>query len=153
MLNDAMFSIVEDITDPDRDMLIVRARMPNHIEKHFADFPVYESTASDYRYRAFVPRLIVMEQIAKVINNIDYSNFKNSVKDHALKDAYLDVWSDMYKLQHEFHGTTPWWQTYRYATPCISSYDQYDHISDPQGYEDDVDEDYQPLNLAPYRII
>jgi len=39
--------------------------------------------------------------IAKRIEDIDYNNFKNSVDDRKLHDAYAKVWGDLYGLNEK----------------------------------------------------
>lgn len=95
-LNDAFFSIVDD---GHKDGLLVRARRAGDLERHFAGFEVQETPARDYRYRARVGRMFLAETLYQAAMNIDYSNFKNSVKDHKLHDAYSQVWSVMGSLQ------------------------------------------------------
>jgi hypothetical protein len=53
----------------------------------------------DYRYRAVVKRADVERKMALEINAISYDNFKDSVKDTELHDAYLKVWRTMMELQ------------------------------------------------------
>lgn len=102
-LNDAFFSIVEPGTDlPPKDRkgnLVVRARMRGDIEKVFRGSKVKETPARDYRFRAIVPRARVAEVIAWRIKNIDYGNFKNSVKNDKRHKAYGRVWGVMLSLQ------------------------------------------------------
>ena len=54
---------------------------------------------ADYRYRAVVKRAEVERKIASEINAISYDNFKDSVKDRQLHDAYLKVWRTMLEVQ------------------------------------------------------
>lgn len=113
MLNDAMFSIVED--KDDKTQLVVRARRKGDIEHVFLvdEREVNESDLSDYRYRIFVDRDRVEEVIAGEIRRIDYGNFKDSVKDKQLHDAYLQVWTAMWRLQEDLHPKTEvWWNHY-----------------------------------------
>jgi hypothetical protein len=76
----AYLSVVQDRTNP--DMLLVRARVKGDIEKHFPDSITTETPDADYLYRANIPRQEVATAIARIATDIDYSNFKNSVKDH-----------------------------------------------------------------------
>jgi hypothetical protein len=54
---------------------------------------------SDYLYRAVVPRNELADAVAAQIKDIDYANFKSSVKDDVLHEGYLDVWQAMAALQ------------------------------------------------------
>jgi hypothetical protein len=97
MLYDCFFSIVKkDCAD---DELMVRARRPGDIEKVFKGYTAQEYTYSDYHYRCAIPKSVVIEKLTTEIDDIDYSNFKNSVKDNALHRAYIDVWFTMSRLQ------------------------------------------------------
>lgn len=111
MLNDAMFSIVEDTKQPTN--LVVRSRVKGAIEDYFG-VKAIETANSDYRFRCFLPREEVMVVIADAIFDIDYNNFKNSVDDDDLHDAYLDVWTAMYKYQSIDYPNTSW---LNYRTP------------------------------------
>lgn len=99
MLNDAFFSIVKK--DCARDELLVRARRPGDIEKVFPEAKgrVERSTKSDYAYRAVIKTHVLKTAIDGEINRINYSNFKDSVTDDPLHDAYMAVWMAMAKLQ------------------------------------------------------
>jgi len=96
-LNTAFLSIVhKDCADHE---LLVRARREGDIEKVFPDAKVIRSTDSDYLHRAVVPRDEVADALAAQIRNIDYGNFKSSVKDDILHESYLEVWEAMASLQ------------------------------------------------------
>lgn len=97
MLNDCFVSIVNK--DCARDELMVRARRPGDIEKLFPKAKVTEFTASDYHYRAAVKRTDIAEALVSELGRVTYSNFKDSVTDNPLHDAYLKVWSAMATLQ------------------------------------------------------
>jgi hypothetical protein len=97
MLNDCFFSIVAK--DCSRDELMVRARRPGDIEKLFPEARVTEFTASDYHYRAAIKKAAIKVALVGEIDRIVYSNFKDSVADRPLHDAYLKVWNAMSYLQ------------------------------------------------------
>jgi hypothetical protein len=96
-LYDCFLSIVNKDCGPDE--LLVRARRNGDIEKIFPNANVTKYTKSDYLYRAVVPRADVLNAMAVEIEDIDYGNFKDSVKDPSLHRAYLDIWSIMSRLQ------------------------------------------------------
>lgn len=115
-LNDAFFSIVDEKakerqrkTDRPlaRDVLVVRARRERDIQRVFGQqmriagrkLVVTENEATDYRFRARIPRSVVKEVMAAEVDRIVYGNFKDSVEDSALHAAYSAVWSVMYRLQ------------------------------------------------------
>lgn len=97
MLSDCFFSIVKK--DCARDELMVRARRPGDIEKLFPKAQVTEYTASDYHYRAAVKIAAIGEALVAELGRVTYSNFKDSVDDRPLHDAYLRVWTAMASLQ------------------------------------------------------
>ena len=99
LMNDAMLSIVrhKDRTDD----LLVRARIAGDIERVFPDAQVVEGAGTDYRFRAAVPRSTVAEAVSRRLLDIDYGNFKNSVREPERHDAYFDVWHAMYGMQEK----------------------------------------------------
>lgn len=96
-LNDAFLSVVSKNCKPDQ--LLVRARVKGHIEAVFPDAVVSESTTTDYRYRAVVSRIEVADALIGQVMSLDYSNFKNSVRDNRLHDAYAAFWNVHARLQ------------------------------------------------------
>ncbi len=107
MLSDAFISIVKK--DCGDDELLVRARRAGDIQRVFgARVRVQRATDADYLYRAVVSRDDVQEAIDHQIGGINYPNFKMSVKDKPLHDAYLSVWHDMVKLQRPAPYSTPY---------------------------------------------
>ena len=118
MLNDCFLSFVsKDCAD---DELMVRARRPGDIEKLFPDAKVTKYTKSDYLFGAPVKKDAVRAALVAEVDRIVYNNFKNSVRDHALHDAYSSVWSTMADLQPlpPYSGNMPsrsildsdWWR-------------------------------------------
>jgi len=99
MIN-SFLSIVEDREDP--NLLLVRARFPDDINRIFPDAVLFRKPNSDYRYRALIPRAEVVKAIAGQIENIHYDNFKNTVSEPDRHDAYFDVWGDMERAQQEY---------------------------------------------------
>lgn len=96
-LNDAFLSVVDKSTK--QGCLLVRARRAGDIERVFPGAAVRESVNTDYRYRADVLRTAVADMLAERIKAIDYDNFKDSVADDELHNAYSSVWSVMGRLQ------------------------------------------------------
>jgi ASC-1-like (ASCH) protein len=99
--NKGFISIVRDRQND--DALLVRARRKQHLEEIFPEFKssIIETRHADYRWRVFIKEKDVMVIIARQISLIDYDNFKNSVRDEDLHDAYSEVWSVMYGLQRQ----------------------------------------------------
>lgn len=97
MLQGCFLSLVSKDCEPDE--LLVRARREGDIEKLWPDAKVTEYTKSDYLYRAAISKLDIALALAHEVNEIDYPNFKDSVEDEALHDAYTEVWFIMAGLQ------------------------------------------------------
>ena len=93
-VNNGWLSIVEDYNDEER--LLVRARKLEHITNTFPDCDYFKDSDADYPYRAFIDRDTVAKAIAHSVGKIDYPNFKNSVQDGRLHNAYNEVWHTMY---------------------------------------------------------
>ena len=74
MTNDSYLSIVSKDCGPAE--LLVRARRAGDIEKVFPEAKVTRNTNSDYLYRAVLPRDVVKQALAAMIDHIDYPNFK-----------------------------------------------------------------------------
>ena len=98
MTNNSYLSIVAKDCGPAE--LLVRAGRAGDIEKVFPDAKVIRNTKSDYLYRAVLPRDVVKQALAAMIDKIDYPNFKDSVEDSSLHAAYAGVWHAMAGLQH-----------------------------------------------------
>lgn len=99
-LKRGFLSIVDK--DVPQGWLLVRSRVEDHIVHYFPDARVERTGGMhrDYLYRAAVPR----EEVARVLtdyilNDITEGNFKASVKDRKLHDAYMAAWSVFARLQ------------------------------------------------------
>lgn len=100
MMNDSFISIVSKAPAKDGELL-VRARRPGDIEKVFGrKTKVTRATDADYLFRAIVAKEDVTRAIQNEVMRIDYSNFKDSVVDDELHDAYLKVWTAMAATQN-----------------------------------------------------
>ncbi len=97
--NNSFLSIVKNRDN--NSELLVRARVKGDIENIFPSANVFEDELADYRYRAFIDKRLVSEEISTNLLNIDYDNFKNSVdwSDQKRKQAYSRVWSALLELQ------------------------------------------------------
>jgi hypothetical protein len=71
MTNDSYLSIVSKDCGPAE--LLVRARRAGDIEKVFPEAKVTRNTNSDYLYRAVLPRDVVKQALAAMIDHIDYA--------------------------------------------------------------------------------
>jgi hypothetical protein len=97
MLSDAFFSIVHK--DCARDELLVRARRRGDIEKVWPEAKVTEIDTADYLFRAVIKRADITAALSGEVQRITYGNFKNSVEDGPLHDAYMRVWTAMASVQ------------------------------------------------------
>lgn len=97
MLNNAFISVVDKAPDPTQ--LVVRARVEGHIEAVFPKAEVIRDASGDYLFRAFIDRADVADAMFKAVMDIDYPNFKNSIKDDAYHNACSSVWGVMSRLQ------------------------------------------------------
>ena len=95
--NNAFLSIVENREKTIE--LLVRARVKGDIEKVFPEADVFEDNNADYKYRAFISKVIVAEKIMLKVTEINYDNFKNSVKEIERKKVYGNIWAELRKFQ------------------------------------------------------
>ena len=102
--SNAFLSVVADKENPTRGNLLVRARVRDHIRNVFPNATVFSVPGSDYAYRAWVSRADVKAAMVNQIDNLSYTNFKNSITNDAYHDAALDVWTAMYKYQQRHSG-------------------------------------------------
>src|SRR5256885_16910150 len=85
-----MLSLIEDRDDS--RYLIPRARIKGDIEATFPGASVDQSTGTDYRFRTWLKRGVVIDAVAEAVREIDYSNFKNSVLDRTRCTWHSSVW-------------------------------------------------------------
>nr|DAM52218.1 MAG TPA: hypothetical protein [Caudoviricetes sp.] len=97
MLNNAFISVVDKAPNPEQ--LVVRARVEGHIEAVFPQAEVIRDASGDYLFRAFIDRRVVAAAMQRAVMDIDYPNFKNSIKDDRYHDACSSVWGVMSRLQ------------------------------------------------------
>lgn len=95
--SNAFLSVVDKC--PDRSKLVVRSRRAGHIEAVFPDADVIRDASGDYLFRAFIKREEVAAAMAKAVMDINYPNFKNSIKDHTHHRAAHDIWHIMAETQ------------------------------------------------------
>ncbi len=103
------FSIVEKPDDRSAGTLTIRARVRSDLESlREAALPslgeVAESRNTDYRFRAKAQRSEVAAALARMIEQLDYDNFKSEVaRQQGSKRAHLyhDVWDVLYRMQDD----------------------------------------------------
>ena|SRR3974390_62251 len=78
------FSIVCKPGDAERGTLTIRSRVRSDLDALREYLPslgaIEEGAGTDYRYRARAKRGDVAKALAKMIQDLDYANFKNEVK-------------------------------------------------------------------------
>ena len=95
--NNAFLSIVENRENTTE--LLVRARVKGDVEKVFPEADVFEDNNADYKYRAFISKAIVAKKIMLKVTEINYDNFKNSVKEIERKKVYGNIWAELRNFQ------------------------------------------------------
>ncbi|MFM1885171.1 MAG: hypothetical protein RL026_328 [Pseudomonadota bacterium] len=101
------FSIVCKPGDAADGMLTVRARVRSDLEQLKAGFlpelgEILESRNTDYRFRARAPRDAVAVAMVRLVQQLDYSNFKDEVarrQGTTRAHRYHKVWDVLYGLQ------------------------------------------------------
>jgi hypothetical protein len=96
-MSDAFLSVVA--LRGQSGMRLVRARVAGDIQRVFPNAVVEETPDADYRFRAAIPCADVAATLASRLADIDYKNFKDSVRETDRHDAYMQVWSRMLALQ------------------------------------------------------
>jgi hypothetical protein len=99
--NQGFISAVDKAKNRKRD-LHVRSRRKDHLKAifpHLKDGDIAETMGGDYRFRADIPRAVVAQVVGALLTGIQYDNFKDSVKEKDLHDAYAGVWSVIGTLQ------------------------------------------------------
>lgn len=112
--SNSFLSVVDKAPNPAQ--LVVRSRRPGHIEAIFQDAEVIRDASGDYLYRAFINREEVAAAMAKAVMDINYPNFKNSIKDDTHHSAANRIWGIMADTQE-----VPPYSGNRY-TPLIQGY-------------------------------
>lgn len=94
-LKDSFVSVVAD--KDDSSMLWVRARSKRCLESMFGDgAKIKESLYNDYNYRVKIDRVEFSRMMASIaLENINYTNFKDSLIDVKRHRFYSNVWSVM----------------------------------------------------------
>lgn len=89
--NDGFVSAVVSDTNPNN--LIVRARRLEDLENVIGEgHVIYTNAGTDYKYRAEISKEDFAYIVAHEVENINYTNFKSSVKDIPLHNLYIRMW-------------------------------------------------------------
>jgi hypothetical protein len=81
------------------DCLVVRGRVKGDIELIFPHAIVSNTPNRDYAFRAVLPRAEVAAAVAMQVFELNYTNFKNSIKEEDRHTAAHRVWAVMNELQ------------------------------------------------------
>ncbi len=131
-LNNAFISAVE--ASPGSDLLKVRARKKKHLKALFPKNRIHQDKLADYRYRVFTRKATLAKILAKRVLELDYGNFKDSVKEPALKSLYSNFWFDHKAYQDK--------QDKRLVEPLrLGYYDYGRRITDLLDVDEALDED------------
>jgi 8-oxo-dGTP pyrophosphatase MutT (NUDIX family) len=103
------FSIVQKPEDKRDDTLTIRSRVKSDLialrDQYLPNLDaIVAYSGTDYQYRARAPRNDVSAALQKLIQAIDYDNFKNAVasrQDYNRASLYGKVWSTLYKLSEK----------------------------------------------------
>ena len=76
-------------------LTIGQARSPFHIREMFPYAAVDETPNADYPFRAVIERELFANVMLDYSLNIDYVNFKNSIKENNFHDHCVEVWAIM----------------------------------------------------------
>lgn len=92
---------VKNVKNGDDRLLQVRARRAKHLrELKIRYLPsagdIVRLRHCDYEFRFYCTHDDWSLAVARMAQDIDYGNFKNSVEDKELHDAYIRVWSALY---------------------------------------------------------
>lgn len=124
--NDAFLSIISE--NPRSKDLTVRGRIKGDIQRVFPGAKVIETPVRDYRFRAFIPRERVAQVVARNLLDLEYHNFKGSVREMDRHDQYLKVWGIMHSWQaranHPKRSDGEWEQ--EYLLPVSELEDEFD---------------------------
>lgn len=103
------FGFFSAVKKPGDDGLTVRARSAGDLERLRAQYlpslgPTIEGAGTDYPYRAHASTEELAEAMAKIVRDLDYSNFKSEVgrrMSHGRSHIYSRVWSALRAIEEE----------------------------------------------------
>ncbi len=95
IINEGFLSIVKHRDK--ENTYIVRARKESHITDNFSEDKLYVLPKADYPYRVDVTTEELTDFLTKyVVERLDYSNFKGSLKTQEFKTFCLSLWRYIY---------------------------------------------------------
>jgi hypothetical protein len=102
--NQGFYSIVR-ILDTNPEKYWVRSRRKEHLTTYFSEERIIYTHATDYQYRVTINKEELIDIFTHLPEEINYTNFKDSIHDKELKDAAHYVWHDIYGVLDERKGT------------------------------------------------
>ena len=102
--NHGFYSIVR-ILDTNPEKYWVRSRRKEHLTTYFSEERIIYTHATDYQYRVTINKEELIDIFTNLPQEIDYTNFKDSIHDKELKDAAHYVWHDIFGVLDERKGT------------------------------------------------
>ncbi len=91
--NKGFLSVVRHSDKP--GVLVVRSRFKGHIEKIFPKAQVIEDGTRDYKFRTELPVREVARVISRLVAEINYPNFKDSLSDKNYLNCCFDVYNSV----------------------------------------------------------
>ena len=80
----------------------IRSREIRPLQKYWPKYDIDIIEWADYRFRITIKKNIALKKLIKIIEEINYINFKNQCSDsREYHDALADIWSRMYFFQSE----------------------------------------------------
>ena len=98
--NHGFYSIVK-ILDTNPEEFWIRSRRKEHLTTYFSEERIICTHATDYQYRVTINKEELIDIFTHLPQEIDYTNFKDSIQDKELKDAAHYVWHDIYGVLDE----------------------------------------------------
>ena len=102
--NHGFYSIVK-ILDTNPEEFWIRSRRKEHLTTYFSEERIIYTHATDYQYRVTINKEELIDIFTHLPEEINYTNFKDSIHDKELKDAALYVWHDIFGVLDERKGT------------------------------------------------
>lgn len=101
LAKDGFYSIVQKPEDKAGDMLSVRARRREDLEKliEFTGGEIIVTPHADYPYRIVIEREVMAQAAWEMVMQLDYGNFKGSIKEDQRHDIYMAVWGCLRRLE------------------------------------------------------
>jgi hypothetical protein len=90
----------------DRKNVVIRSRRRDHLQRLIDQVPelaspILDHAGTDYAYRIVVPKSTWQGALDSLAADIDYDNFKGSVKDPDYLSLLHEVWAAGMRLQRE----------------------------------------------------